>query len=357
MSYPFLPPLGKFPGYTPPNTQIKFFDPFTGREGPTVNPFDRVTTIFNSNGINVQITGSSNDVKRAEALLRLNQKVSEQPLDFVSDEVVYPITADIKTYKRDPGTSVVRQSMSGSGWSYIPNPKNTSKVLLTHPSLTKPFSGSGVIFFEKSYQTGNGSPTVILVKTKRGLYEDMGGELDKMIPASEDTLKTNANKEVREESQGLFIINRMDLERKINGISLKHDISDTVNNAYYRCYYVALSGTGMYQLDQLFKSNKNLLRTSFPFLGSEMDETININRFYLPSIKSTLATSPAGGIVCNDVNGNACTIRDRTAECLRMILNSSSLTSVVFDNPVTTMFEQDRNMLSSMGGIVKLNIN
>ena len=205
-------------------------------------------------------------------------------------------------------------------------------------------------------QGGNGAPTVILIKTRRGLFEDMGGELDKRIVASADALKMNAAKEVSEESQGLFIINHLNLERDAKGIKLYSDISDVMNAATYRCYYVVLTGTGLYKLDQLFRTNKNLLKAGFPFMGPDMDESIDISRFYLSSIKASLANTPSGGILCNDVNGVACTIRDRTAECLRSLINNSTLLSAVFDNQVTTMFEQDRNVFSSTSGIVRLKL-
>jgi len=368
-----------------PATQLKFYDGRTGEAGPVVNLFDRTTQIYNSNGMSVELTGSQQNVQKAIALMRINE--IHQPFENDSNGKIekYIIDEDVSSLLGADDNQVSHQQvlqqnlpqnlqLSGiqqmqpiqpfnqlgqqvQNWAFVPNPFNQTKVLLAHPSLQKPFSGSGVIFFERNYQNGGKvEPSVILVRTTRGTFEDFGGEMSNTLPPSADTIKHNARKEVFEESQALFAIQNMDLDRRMaNGEQLFNDMIDIQSNATYRCYYVALSGTEQYPLNQLYASNKAIILTKIPNLKNDWRETIELKRFFLSSIRTAVNSTPHGGLICNDVNGIASTIRDRTANSLRALLRNDQLLQTVFANPVPVNYTKDNSVYSQTYGLVRFN--
>jgi hypothetical protein len=355
-------------------TQINFYDRITGQAGPSVNLFDRTTQIYNSNGMSVEVSGTQQNVEKAISLMRLNEM---HPQQAVQQDVLYPIDADISDLLgvnkngqqtvQQVGQQVVPQNMVLGGvpmgqqfgnvstWTFVPNPLNQSKVLLTHQSLVKPFSGSGVMFFERNYGVKN-EPCVILVKSTKGTFEDFGGEMSRTLTASADAVKHNARKETFEESEALFAIQNLDLDRRVNGEQMFNDMIDTTNNATYRCYYVALTGTNTHPLDQLYANNRNIILTRIPNVPNDWRETIEIKRFYLSSIRTALGSTPHGGIMCNDVNNVASTIRDRTANSLRVLLRNDRLLQAVFNNPVNANYDKDNSVYSQTFGLVRFNI-
>ena len=89
-----------------------------------------------------------------------------------------------------------------------------------------------------------------------------------------------------------------------------------------------------------------------PYLGNEWKESIELKRFYLSTIQTALTTSNSK-IVCNDINGNLCIMRDRTVKCLQDLFNNPILLNNVLSNPIKVSIEQDKNIYSSMYGIIK----
>jgi hypothetical protein len=86
---------GNFPhGF---NGQINFYDPLTGRQGPTVNTFPQVQTMINRpNGLNVNIVGNPSDVSKVNRLIAESNNVSDDDFD---DEYVEFTEDNLKKLK------------------------------------------------------------------------------------------------------------------------------------------------------------------------------------------------------------------------------------------------------------------
>jgi hypothetical protein len=354
--------------------QLRFYDPITGRETATVTPNDMAMTVsyYNKNGIAVEIRGTSENVKKAECALNGSngsngsngitsnfQQTQQAPTtEFFSLDV------DISEMQNTPNSLFNNTSNSlfnnstqvttSQVWKFVTNPSNISKALLVGPGLAKPCSGSGVIFIEKNGNT----PTILLIRTNRGTYEDMGGELDNTaLSAQVSTIQVNAKKEVLEESQNLFIINSVDLERQVDGKKLYVDLPDANNNAFYRCYFVVINGTSTYDVSQFFNQNKLMTANRSGYQTSDWKESVDLKRFSLPLVKNVLdANNSTGGITCNDVNNVSCTIRDRTANCLRALVTNPDLFTTAYNNAINVRYDYDRQMMSLTNGMHKFNL-
>lgn len=363
---------------TPP-VKLNFYNPFTMQVNGSTTILPRVTKSCNYNGKTVEITGESNTVDDVisklngvatvpatpqnnqffpigtplQAMLPQNQPASQVRLQLPglqnvnTQPVVFP-GVSLPPLLVLPGMLLVNTARvlpigtNAQGWEFIANPLNANDPLLSHPSLQKPFSGSGVLFFEKSY---NGRPTVVLAKHKNGVFHDIGGKISQRISPSQDTVKDNARKEALEESQGLFAIENITIGKFV-------DLFDGANNANYRCYLVALGGTDRYPLDQWYLNNKNIL-DKVSYLSNAWRETDDLQRFYLQDIINALTNTQQGqSMQCKDVNGVVRTLRNRTVNIFRLI--TPDLVVDVLKNPATTRYTQDRTIGSSTYGIVRI---
>lgn len=331
------------PSFLP--TKINFYNRFTGAPEGEYDSQDNmyITSNYTCGGVNVNISGSRKDVEKVldklgrdnvKDVLKNSPLNSHEPVELYPMDVPTPkdILEKIKNNKYFGDSS--RDSSGNAEWYYTINKRNRSRVLLNNKSMGKPFSGSGVIFFEKQYQAGGRTvSTILLAKTHRGIYEEFGGQLERDIQPNENALKDNARKEVAEESQSLFMIERLDLEKKMGNTHRYLDIPDPSNDALYRCYFVCISGTESSNLDELFEANRDVTVNQMNF-GVDYEETVGLSRFSMNDLAQCMRTNPSGEFSCRDINGNVCHIRDRTANCLRVLLNTanSSLIRTVFDN-------------------------
>lgn len=317
------------------NAQVNFYDPLSGRTTGVVNPNARVTNLYNSNGIAVEITGTPDNVKKAIGLLNIANNMPQIQQSNI-----------VQTSQPIMGTAT-NSIVSGNQWALVPNPANLSKFLLKTPNTTKPFSGSGVLIVEK-----NGTdPRVLLVKTaRRGTFEDLGGELD-VGTANQNSLKDNAAKEALEESQNLFVLNTIDLEKQVGGKLPYVDIDDQQNNALYRCYIVVVDGTSGYDIPQFFNQNRLMTMNRMGYQRDDWRESIEMRRFSLQQIKNILNVNPTGGINCNDITNMSCTVRDRTANCLRALVGNVDFFRSLHDNPVNARYVYDRGFASMTIGM------
>ena len=304
------------------NVQVNFYDPITGIPTGSVVPVSRTTYSYNKNGINVEITGTTEDIRKTVAILNMqNNQTQSTPNPPNFDNEVYPIDMPIE--------DIISRRRSQTNTQNFPN-SNTSRQ----------FSGSGVLIIEK-----NGTePYLLLVKTiNRGTYEDFGGNLD-ITMSNQITLNENAKKELLEESQNLFVCNTLELERQINGINTYVDIDDK-NNGLYRCYILVINGTSSYDIPQFYSQNKLMTMNRMGYQSDDWKESIELRRFSLRNIKLILNTTQMGGINCTDVNNMSCTIRDRTANCLRKLFENN-IFQVLYDNPVNVRYINDRTFNS-----------
>lgn len=321
------------------NAQVNFYDPLTGRTSGVINTNQRVTNLYNSNGIAVEITGTPDNVKKAIGLLNIANNMPQSSTSTTSGSGSLTLTSQ-------PIMSSQNSIVNGN-WKLVPNPANLSKFLLTTPNTTKPFSGSGVLIVEK-----NGTnPYVLLVKTsRRGTFEDLGGELD-VGSANQSSLKDNAAKETLEESQNLFVLNKVDLERQVGGKLPYVDIDDQQNNALYRCYILVVDGTSGFDVPQFYNQNRLMTMNRMGYQRDDWRESIEMRRFSLQQIKNILNVNPTGGINSNDITNVSCTIRDRTANCLRALVGNVDLFRTLYDNPVNVTYLYDRGFASMTIGM------
>lgn len=358
------PIVPKLPSFM--SAKINFANPIMGQSPGDVI----VTSKFADCGIAIDITGKKSDTDRIESLLRINYNsemsgtthqspVTQNTFSTGSmSPTVVPtpvlhgkiIPTELPEKYRNGFTNPPRVEVKD--WTYVANSSNREKVLLAHPSLNKPFSGSGVIFLERKGPKG---PAIILARTKRGTFEDFGGEIDSRTALDKDTIKNNARKEAFEESQGLFAIMNLDLDRKVSNQQLYVDITDATNNAVYRCYFVALQDTESFKFEDWFMSNKSLLESKT--LGRDYAETIELKRFSLRDIFACAAASAQhSAFSCVDTNGVVGTIRDRTANCIKAMMLNHKLVRQIFANPVSVVYNQENNVYSPMHRMIKLTL-
>jgi hypothetical protein len=299
----------------PISPQINFYNPLTGQRGPSVvpggilpvNPFDRVVTNFNSGNINVDISGTKQNVNNAMNLLR--------------------------------GSS--SSTIGPNSWMYILNPRDATKKLLVSPNPTVKFSGSGVILFECKFfnQVPYGpqicKPTILLVKTLRNgeeVFEEMGGEFDSSIVANDDTMRLNAGKELNEESQSLFKIATTNLERIVEGRQLFVDVLDNATDSFYRSYFIFIAGTENLGLSDMYLLNKTKIAAKNPSgLPQSWQETLEMRRFFIEDLYNAIS---GGRSICPDVDGAMCKIRDRTINCLKSLRGNRDGVSTAYRNPI-----------------------
>lgn len=316
------------PSFLP--TKINFYNRFTGRPEVSIDPANQmyITSLYNENGVNVTISGSKKDVDSVMCKLR---GTSEDGLDEdETDETIYEIGTKLRT-------GVVSSSKTTTtGYYYVQNPKDSANILLITPDPKRRYSGSGIILLEKY----GSQVRVILAKTKRFVFEDFGGHLDKTIKASQKTLEDNAVKELAEESQHLFWIEKLELESKIAGKNRYVDIPDATNSAYFRCYFICIEGIEDSDILDFYLRNRGIIVNSLGF-GHEYFESVALDRFNLSDIEKNIAGS-GGNIISPDVSGRRQTIRDRTADCLNQLLANRDILNAVMSEPIKMVNKSPR---------------
>ena len=161
-----------------------------------------------------------------------------------------------------------------SEWTITNNPFVYSKSILLNKSGEK-FSGSGILLIEYV----NDKRYLTLVKSKRGLYEDLGGEISKSLIINNQTLENNAIKEALEESKGLIYI-KSELAKQNNSIYNYVDVEDE-NGFKYRCYVIVIQNDKDVNLPQLYNKNKYNIGV---FSGADWNETYELVRLDLKNI-------------------------------------------------------------------------
>lgn len=360
--------------------KITFYDPLRGIGNPLYNSTDNmyINSNYTDGNLTVNISGKKCDVDKIIKTLRLcseNNQHNRTKL-FSLDKQYDPISKYQSNYgsilETESDLSSIRNFLNeynnennnkndklnkekSEEWYYVINRTNPYKFLAMKTGSDMKYSGSGVILFESEYLnkiTGNIEPTLILVKTYRNIVEDMGGELDKEIVISPSILSDNATKELSEESQHLFLIEKTNPDAKIQDVFPYVDITDIENDSIYRSYLLSVSGTENEDLSSLFKSNReinvNILRK-----GRAYEETEEIVRFYIKDVKNMIRMSMGGMIQCRDVNGNLWTIRDRTSNCLRRVLmNEYLLNKILKSKIIVEKKVSNHEIFRSKSGIV-----
>lgn len=220
-----------------------------------------------------------------------------------------------------------------SGWTIENNPYAYNKSILLNNNLKEKFSGSGILLIE--YTKDNKYLT--LVKSKKGLYEDLGGEISKSLTIDDKTLENNAIKEALEESKGLIYIKPNFLSKELNvdpptepssQISRYVDVEDE-NGFKYRCYIIVIQNNNDVNLPQLYNRNNYYIRG---FVGADWNETYELARLDLKNILNQIYNLKIedNNQIKNDIfinkNGQptGIKIRCRTVKILHKILGNET---------------------------------
>lgn len=332
-------------------SRIKFASQFVPSISTSIKPYDPIenmyiTSNYSCGDTNVTISGRKKDVEKTIRTLRSCsiENTIRRPLFEESeaiaknslknnDEIKFPSTKKFYSIDEVLSGNVNKEETiveKNTKWYLSEDPMNPSKVFAIKYGSEEKYSGTGAIIIENNYINPNtkmNSPTIILVKTRRGTVEDMGGEIDKKIALSDDLLEQNTIKEIYEESQRMFTIENANLN------SNYFNLRDSSRDTYYKCYFVFITGTENENLTSLFKINReinvNLLRG-----GIDYEETEDILRFYMSDIQNSIKTSVGGNLQCKDVNGQSWIIRDRTANCLRLSFGNNLMEKVKTSIPI-----------------------
>ena len=352
---PTLPnPIGPFGTFTPnamvyPSTSVHLYDQMTGKPIKTINTQieQHVTIAYKRNGFDVTITGSNSNINLVTKSLDANETIAEstEGETIHMDSRVGPTSRNVRTVR--PTISSTRADVNETkveNWIMVKSPANLSKYLLIYKPRGLAYSGSGILYIEKNYKNEEGreGPVLILGKTNRFnhiLYEDMGGEIDKVIMEDSENVPivTNAIKESWEESKLLLSVG-------IDAVDVSNyvDLQDEKHRAYYRCYIICITGTEDSDLQEMFTENDNSLRT-LNDIPMAFNETTGIQRFYLEDVVSSMQrTTPSSFLLCNDVNGKPLLIRNRTVDIVRLASSQSkNIIEQAQQNCVTLTYKQE----------------
>jgi hypothetical protein len=150
----------------------------------------------------------------------------------------------------------------------------------------------------------------------------MGGGFDSNYVC----LRTNAMKELKEETAMLFNVKTCNLNRIINDSDGYIDIKG-LNNTYYRSFLVPITGTEKINLSATFKANLAILTKLN--VKATYKESTDMTRFFLNSVLSAVKSNNSK-IFVNDVNGIRCELNQRTIDIFRKMNQSFLLMQNLF---------------------------
>jgi hypothetical protein len=390
---------GRFPyGF---NGQINFYDPLTGRQGPTVNTFPQVQTMINRpSGLNVNIVGNPTDVTKVNRLIaESNNKASDDDLDeddYVefTDDNYKKLVDKIKSGQNkkrnlplnvsnddDDGEYVqftdnnlkgllaeIRESkelkesndnyhinelnlIQRGGQILVPNvfPNSSWKLmgdLLVHSSLATTYSGSGVLLFDRFVQNNVELLTVIMAQEQNGEFGDFGGMISTFQPNSiENSLAENAKNKISEESCGSIHI-----QSNIYNF-YKAEVVNDKNNSLYRCYLIGVDGDikecTSIDLTTILNSNRRIYK-KYGQLTSNMQQIKSITRFDLRLLLKAVKNANKKVTVV-DIDGNSRVLTNRVVKVLQHLVNNTRAHSSIFTDML-------RSKLISNNGLKTINI-
>jgi hypothetical protein len=368
---------GNFPyGF---NGQINFYDPLTGRAGPSVSTLPQVQTMINKpNGLNVNIVGNSSDVSKVRQLLDESNndddcesdgeneylELTDANLKKLQDEIKKPkkklnlqkkikkeencdgefyeltdanlkkLSAEIQESKRKQtgGHLIFQNTIPNSQWKLMGD-------LLVHSSLATTYSGSGVLLFDKFIQNNTELLTVIMGQEENGEFGDFGGMISTFQPNSiENSLAENAKNKIYEESCSSIF-----LQSNIYNF-YKADVNYDVNNSLYRCFLIGVSGDITEctndDLTNILRSNRNLNKKYYG-LTPNMQKIKSISRFdlrvLLRIVKNEIEIdnedrNKDDKVIAVDIDGKSCVLSNRVVKVLQHLINNmKAYTSIYTD--------------------------
>lgn len=180
--------------------------------------------------------------------------------------------------------------------------------------------GAGILIIEQNYYSiinKRSEPAVILFGSPKGVFQDIGGVMDKEDKYDDKGKKLNKNKtiaktaarEAREESHGLIDIDY----RKVM-------LMPYFDLGRYRVFVMVIKAGHFYS--RFFYHNRII---------KKKEEIIDVARFYITDLIATKLRYNHN-IICVDTKGQLRIIRDRTVKLLQIVL--SSVIYKVIDTPL-----------------------
>lgn len=276
----------------------------------------------NTNGVEVVLRGTYNDVKSAIDVLNTYPPAKKDCTK--DDKKKYFDLYGPGSYKPTNVPTVPTVGASNNG-----------KYIYLHMD-GKTFSGSGslILVIEQGSPVNLDNAKIVLFGDKNNLFQDLGGRIDKTNSAvDKNTLFNNANKETKEESMNLFSL--------ASESPVFIDVESNKDNTFYRVYLYICYFTGINQLSNLYDENKTQILTNYSYNFDESyKETNKLALFHykdfitqLTSYNPTSYSTSIGSF--RTINGDNVNIRGRTMKVISKFKSEGKFDDVVNNNKVS----------------------
>lgn len=302
-----------------PSTITQYVDPAIIVTGPQTYEYKYV----NSNGVNVILRGTYNDVMSTVDVLNTYPPL-KKPCSETNKREYLELYGPGSKPSNVPIVPIVGTTPSAYGTNYI-NIKMDGKV----------FSGSGSLIMVAEQGKPLTDAKIILFRDVNGFYQDLGGKIDKLAPnvaVDKDTLFKNAKKETEEESMKLFDL--------VNPSVTFVDVESSMDNTFYRVYLYLFVLNNTNQLANMYDANKMQILTNFPHNFNESYKETNAlalfdyNTFItkLATYNPTLYNTSQG--VFQTVTGQQVNVRGRTMRVIAKLQTENKIIDVIRNNKV-----------------------
>jgi len=316
--------------YGLPSTITEYYDPGAIVTGPQKYEYK----YSNSNGVNVVLRGTYNDIMSTVDVLN-----------------TYPPTKK-ECSETDPSKKP-RFPLYGPG----SQPPSTSTNVPTVGTMNvgnfihivmdqKTFSGSGAVIMVLEPNQSIEKAKFILFQNKKDSYEDLGGRIDKPLPnesVDKDTIFKNAKKETAEESMNLF---------SLTNPSTFVDVESTIDTTFYRVYLYVIQMQNPNSLVNMYDQNKNKILTIFASNFSESyKETTALALFEYDTFMNKLKmlnplTNTDAAFQTTD--NKTVIVKNRTIKAIQKLSSENKITDVINNNRIIT----PNVVLASAAGII-----
>lgn len=302
----------------PFNGQINFYDPVTGRPGPSVSMMPQVQT-YSSHpyGLNVDIYGDPEDVEKAEKLLRKKNGGIDDDDD---DEL------NIIDHKK-------RNKKNGLNYANTGNFKLMGDYLV-HDSLVTSYIGAGIVLLEVI----DGVKTIMLGCNSKGVYDDFGGGITFVQTNYSDTaysLEKSASNGAASKTANLLW-----LSSSLKGIP-NTDIK-LINNELYKFYFVEIKGLSKLlttDLTSFIENNSSVLEAFGKNNAPIKKKLARFNYIELSNLANSQVWEEDEEVTINDIDGNKdLKINKKIIAMMQKLKNKN-----VFGDPTQVTIHQNYN--------------
>jgi hypothetical protein len=194
------------------------------------------------------------------------------------------------------------------------------------------YNGAGLVVVENyNNHKGRQEPAVILFQSHRGLYQDLGGTIDKSDMKHKSPTAFTACREAKEESRNTISIT-----------NAKHLGRTFVTIYKYRAYFVGIK-SGLF-FSKKYDYNKKILDNSK--ISRVWKETVDVQRFYLSDLIAAGININKGNLNVTSAQGKMCIIGGRAKAILREGLAKKYIFQVL-KTPIKLKLITDNKILNT----------